>query len=515
MPSSAKPLSRNAACPCGSGKRSKHCCDAALTPRQLSPDYANRELAVSQQLVDAGQFQAAHQRTTALIKDAPDLGHAYYLAGISAWHLGQWEQAEELLGKAIERAPLEARYYCNWGQLLLNINRAEQAMLMFRRGLELCPHYASLHYNLAQSCATLGRFSEAQQAYRMTLQLEPEHDGALLGLAQAQRYSETPTSHLLLAEVLSALEKATQPLAQCQLNYALCKIYDDLGHVEGAMAAAHRANAIEAVEQPYQDAKYQRRITHNVERNCREHLPCATGAPDMPILIVGLPRSGTSLIEQILTRHPHIGSAGELNFWDSVAGFGDTILQPDKLQVIRTAYRRILATYAPQRERVIDKMPDNFWHVGLFLRAFPHGRVIHCRRNPVDTGLSIYLHRFTGEFDYSHNLEHIARYTRHYRDMVAHWQAELPATHWLDVDYEALVEQSAVEIRRLADFVGVGWDAHMLAPHAGQQPVRTSSAWQVRQPIYRDAVERWRRYERHLGPLLPLLDDLPAEERAA
>jgi hypothetical protein len=156
---------------------------------------------------------------------------------------------------------------------------------------------------------------------------------------------------------------------------------------------------------------------------------------------------------------------------------------------------------------VIDKMPDNFHFAGLFHAVFPKGKIIHCRRHPLDTCLSIYFHKFTGDFPYTHGLDELAFYYKEYLRMTAHWRAVLPADAWLDVDYEDLVADPANEAQRMMRFIGVSFDEAVLHPERNDRPVRTSSAWQVRQPVYRHARGKWRRYETHLAPLMGLLDE--------
>jgi hypothetical protein len=229
-------------------------------------------------------------------------------------------------------------------------------------------------------------------------------------------------------------------------------------------------------------------------------------------------RSGTSLIEQVLASHPEVHGAGELTVLADAAagaigpdraalgypGFAPTLTAED-LAAVGRAYVDQVAALAPGKRRVVDKLPANFQFAGLIHRALPNARIIHCRREAVDTCLSIYSKRFVGRQDYAYDLRELGLYHRGYETLMDHWRGLLPADRFIEVDYEDVVGDLEAQARRLVAFCGLDWNAACLDFHKTQRPVRTASANQVRQALYRTSVGRWKPYERHLGPLLTAL----------
>jgi hypothetical protein len=235
------------------------------------------------------------------------------------------------------------------------------------------------------------------------------------------------------------------------------------------------------------------------------------GANDAtPVLIVGMPRSGTTLIEQIVSSHPCVGAGGELHFWNQ-RGFlwqqagpagGDASFLARAAADYLTAMRAI----APRAARVTDKMPFNFVQTGLIHLAFPRATIIHCRRAPIATALSIHQTYFNARLGFPTGGSELVSYYRIYRRLTDHWRRVLPPDRYIEVDYEALTGDPEPIIRRIIDACGLPWDDACLRPELNARLVKTPSKWQARQPIHRDAVDRWRNYEPWLGPLRALLD---------
>jgi hypothetical protein len=227
------------------------------------------------------------------------------------------------------------------------------------------------------------------------------------------------------------------------------------------------------------------------------------------VVILGMPRSGTTLVEQILSSHREIAGAGELDFWrprtaDWIAagpnGFG-----PARAASLADEYLRLLRGIAPDARRVCDKTPWNFHSIGLIRQALPNARFIHCQRNPVDTCLSVYFTKFMITQAFMGDRGTLAFYYRQYARLMDHWRRTLPADRFIEVEYEALINDREVETRRLIAFCGLEWDDACLNHEANGRAIKTASFWQARQPVYRDSLERWRRYEPWLGELRELL----------
>jgi hypothetical protein len=229
----------------------------------------------------------------------------------------------------------------------------------------------------------------------------------------------------------------------------------------------------------------------------------------VPVLIIGMPRSGTTVLEQILSSHPAIAAGGELSYWHYQGPAWDRAgpdgLPAESLKALAEEYLAVLAGVSPDAARVTDKNPWNFQWIGLIRQALPRARFIHCRRNPVDTCLSIYCNRFSVTQEFMSDRGDLAFYYQHYAQLMEHWRRVLPTGCYIEVDYETLVADHEATVRRLIAFCGLEWDNACLHHEGNRSAVRTASRWQARQPIYRNSVDRWRHYEPWLGELRSLL----------
>ncbi len=231
---------------------------------------------------------------------------------------------------------------------------------------------------------------------------------------------------------------------------------------------------------------------------------------ERPVLILGMPRSGTTLIEQILSSHPRVAAGGELGFWGEhgapLLAHDTGAITPDRLRELAGQYRTLLRGISADALRVTDKNPFNFLYIGLLRMAFPGAFVVHCRRHPVDNCLSIYATNFFAhDIAFMGNREDLVFYYRGYARLMQHWREALPPERFLEVDYEAMVSDREAETRRLVAFCGLEWDEACLRPERNPRNITTASRWQVRQPVYRSSLERWRNYQPWLGPFAELL----------
>jgi hypothetical protein len=287
-----------------------------------------------------------------------------------------------------------------------------------------------------------------------------------------------------------------------------------VGDYTQAFANFRRANELTKLQRPDNSRRFTQGVDLIIHAHPREWLSggSADANPsERPVFIVGMPRSGTSLAEQILASHPEVFGAGELSFWNGAArtlaasranGGNDRTA----LRRLADDYVRSLNRWSPDARRVVDKMPANFLHLGAIHAALPNARIIHMRRDPLDTCLSIYFQNFGTEHFYASDLDDLAHYYTEYRRVMEHWRSTLPPDGLLEVPYEALVESPEAWSRRMLEFVGLTWDPKCLEFHATPRTVNTFSKWQVRQRISRSSVGRWRNYEKFLGPLLRLAD---------
>jgi hypothetical protein len=319
-----------------------------------------------------------------------------------------------------------------------------------------------------------------------------------------------------LAGVERLLQRPLPHGTEVALRFALGKYYDDTGRYDEAFESYRLANELtQRGATRYEPARLKAHI--ELSRTRFDGAPTAALASyasdsDLPVFIIGMPRSGTTLTEQIIASHPQAAGAGEVRFWDRAfsdleAGRGDKARTEELLGKISQDYLARLTSQAGAARRVTDKMPANFLYVGLIRSIFPRARFIHLRRHPLDTCLSIYFQNFFNLVTYGRDLGSLAHYYGEYVRITDHWRQVLPPEALLEVPYEGLVHDQEGWTRRMLEFVGLPWDARCLDFQDTDRAVITASRWQVRQRITTSSVGRWRRYAKHLAPLAHLVPD--------
>ncbi|MBF0187664.1 MAG: sulfotransferase [Magnetococcales bacterium] len=382
----------------------------------------------------------------------------------------------------------------------------------WERSLALEPDNAHAHHQRGVIHAFCGEKSRARTAFQQALELDPELAAAHLSLAENRRHTADDTAHAEGVEHLLAREDLDDR-SRTTLLYALAKIRDDQQHHTDAFRLYEEANRLQGERWGYDPAEnddWSRRIldTFAVDGPGWRHIRGSES--EQPVLIVGLPRSGTTLVEQIVASHPQAFGAGELSRLDKLAAaslpfhlksldsYPELMARLDDTTATALA-DDYLATLAHASgggdySRICDKMPSNFFHLGLFFQLFPNGRVIHCRRDARDTALSITFRCFRNRLDYSTSLRGIRRFHAIYRTLMRHWIQVLGSERILTVDYEQLTREPESGIRRVIDFLDLPWREECLQFHTNNRPTPTSIS-EVRQPVYRRSVERWKRYQ--------------------
>lgn len=428
--------------------------------------------------------------------------------------LGDDDGAVYAFSRASELEPDSVRGNIQLAQALVASEKLDEAEAQLKKVLGMDPAALSAHVLLGGVLLQLGKFDEAASVLRQAIRLDPRHVPAYFYYTQSKKITEEDRP---LVEALTR-EESNQELAlddRRRLHYALGKALDDLGDYEGAMRHFVHANRFAAMMpgregRRFSEEKYLEAFDFAIEHFSREfydQFEIIGSLDELPLLVVGMMRSGTTLVEQILSSHPLIGAGGELDFWQQKSKTLNTFAVPpnrERLSVIADAYHQLLRSIGPDKRRVTDKMPQNFMYLGPIHMIFPKARIIHCRRNPIDTALSIYFTPMKQTPDFAHDRKNIAFMFKQYQRLMQHWREVLPADRFLEVDYEELVADPEPVIRRMIEFVGLEWDEACLRHEMNERAVRTPSVWQARQKVYKTSVERWRNYEPWLGALKEL-----------
>jgi tetratricopeptide (TPR) repeat protein len=406
------------------------------------------------------------------------------------------------------------------GRVAFERGELQAALIHYRRALALHRGLADAYNNMGNVLKALGHLREAHDAYLEALRLDPSVTGVYVNLADSKKFAPGDP-HLATMEALAAETAGLSKTDRLQLDFALGKAYADLKDYSRSFQHLLAGNAAKRATIVY-DEESTLALFDQIEATfTRDLIDAKAGGGDpssMPIFIIGMPRSGTTLVEQVIASHPAVCGAGELQTLSEVVltvrgPDSETIHYPDFVPALNAdALKRLGSTYlaavrklVPRGERVTNKMPSNYYFAGLINLVLPNAKIVHTVRDPVDTCISCFSKLFSAEQNYTYDLGELGRYYKRYERLMAHWRRVLPAEGILDVRYEDVVADFETQARRIVSHCGLPWHDNCLSFHKTDRPVRTASAMQVRQPIYNTAVGRWRVYEQHLKPLLEIL----------
>jgi tetratricopeptide (TPR) repeat protein len=482
----------------------------------IKPDFAEAHNNLGAMLTDQGKLDDAVAQYQKAVTVKPDFAEAHNNLGkVLRWQ-GKPDEAVAHYRQALAIRPDCAEAHNNLGNILRWHGKSDEAVACYRQALVIKPDYAEVYNNLGIVLRDLGSVEEARIACEKAIELAPRNPAFHYSLATLKRF--VPGDRQLEAlEAIASEETSLSTDDRIYLHFALAKGYDDGGDYERSFARLRQANSLKRQQIAYDEsvvqglfARLQQVFTPELMRDKR-----GLGDPSsVPVFIIGMPRSGTTLIEQILASHPKVFGAGELmNLANAVAKLSRKAPFPgaistmagEELRELGAHYVAEIRQLAPEADRIIDKMPANFRLAGLIHLALPNARIIHVRRDPLDTCLSCFSKLFGNDQPFSYDLGELGRYYRGYEMLMEHWRRVLPPGVMLEVQYEQLVADLEGEGRRIVGHCGLEWDAACLSFHDTERQVRTASAVQVRQPIYRSSIGRWRAYEQHLAPLIEAL----------
>ncbi|MEP9386076.1 sulfotransferase [Mesorhizobium sp. KR9-304] len=482
-----------------------------------------------------GNAQALYQAAT-LALDARDLGLAidYLRRAIKAkptdafFHVvlaetyenkDQLEAAQRHFRQALVLKPSSVEALCGEGRLNARAGNAELGLSFFERAYGIDRNHRLVRVGLAQALMSLGRMEDAIKHLEAAIARRHHVGWAWHSLVSAREFSGEPQELRRLGEELS---NPSLPRSEAiWVHYAIGKILNDLkrydeavDHFQEAKTMAGRGFNLEASRSYYD----------SIIRTFSPELLGSKTEPnessEVPVFIVGMPRSGTTLVEQICASHPSVHGAGELPTLGRLGqmagltrGSPDpfskllTAVNSEQLSRMATAYLVDLRKNAPEALRITDKMPSNFELIGFIALLFPNARIIHCRRDAIDTCVSCFMTNFDVRHGYNADLTNLGLYYREYNRLMRHWNTVLPGRIY-ECSYETLVADQEAESRRLIEFLGLPWDSACLQFYETDRTVFTASNWQVRQPVYTSSVKRWKNYEHKIQPLIEALGDL-------
>jgi tetratricopeptide (TPR) repeat protein len=464
-------------------------------------------------------------RRALVIEPRVDKFHMHYASILIDQH--KTEEAAVAAERAIALNPDNHDAVNMMGRVDFERGDLNGALKHYRRALALKPDLADAYNNMGNVLKELGELDEAEQAYLEALRLDANFTGIYVNLADSKKF--TPGDpHLAAMEALAAKTEGLSKTDRMQLDFALGKAYADVKDYGRSFEHLLAGNAAKRATISY-DEKAAMALFDQIEAAfTAELIAQKSGGGDpssMPIFVIGMPRSGTTLVEQIIASHPLVHGAGELKTFNDVVltvhgPDGKTIPYPDFVPALATApFEQIGSRYLAlvrelvarsDREKkeaqyITDKMPSNYYFAGLIHLALPNATIIHTMRDPVDTCVSCFSKLFAGEQNHTYDLGELGRYYKRYQQLMGHWRRVLPQGRIFDVRYEDVVADVEGAARRIIAHCGLPWDEGCLAFHETKRPIRTASATQVRQPIYKSAVGRWRVYDQNLGPLLTAL----------
>ena len=518
----------------------------------IKPDQAQIHYNLGKALKAQGKIANAVESFTAACRLEPENAAIHNDLCNALVALGHPREALTHIQHATTLAPETPNYHYNQGNVLGYLGMQDQAIAAFRQAVALNPKFRAARIALGDALMGAGKLDEALSIYKPLLQANPQDPGALVGTAAVMdKRGQFKEAGKLLEPLLStgqidafaaatfaglshhidredeAVSLAEQVLENPQLraserarlNFALGRIHDRNSRYDQAFHCYNEGNALRRSD--FNICKHREYVDEIIQAFSPAFLTQAERArntSDVPIFIVGMPRSGTSLVEQILASHPLVHGAGELELLASVADSihehtGETgnyhkavhALTAEITNELAETYLAQLVALAPNALRITDKLPANFMLLGLIDILFPSARIVHCKRNPLDTCLSCFFQDFAGNHPYSNHLVSLGNYYREYERIMAHWETVLRVPVY-EIQYEDLVTRAESVTPDLIRFCDLGWDDACMDFHTSKRTVATASYDQVRQPMYTSSMARWRHYENYIGELVTALE---------
>jgi tetratricopeptide (TPR) repeat protein len=431
---------------------------------------------------------------------------------------GEISEAEKIYNQVLAQYPdnIDAKHLL--GLVRGEQDREEEAVSLIEEAIRAKPEESAFHHNIAGIYRRMGQIEKAEQEFRRAIDLKPDYGEAYQGLAEVVKFEKGDPVIDQTVRQIQRLDLADT--VKSYFYFAAAKMHEDIGDYDTAFRCYQSGNSM--ADRKFAMDKHRQSVKDHIYIFSKYYFK---GRPDegldseLPVFVVGMPRSGTTLVEQILASHSKIFGAGELNEIKRIAASSPNFSQikapyPHCMPMLKQgAINSMAEDYLNQIRsltdmtgitRIVDKHPLNFLNIGLILMMFPNAKIIHTTRDPLDTCLSCFFQNFTRGQDYSFNLNQLGHFYNDYCRLMEHWQMLYP-DRILALAYESLIENQASESRRLIDFCGLEWEDNCLEFHKTKRTVKTASFMQIRQPIYKSSKGRWQNYRNHIGPLAQIL----------
>ena len=470
----------------------------------LKPDFAGVHYNLGNTLKELGRLDEAETSYTQAIALKPDLAEAHSNLGNTLKELGRLDEAEASYTQAIELKPDFAGAHYNLGNTLKELGRLDEAEASYKQAIALKPDLPKAHSNLGNTLKELGRLDEAEASYKQAIALKPDYARAHRHLTLMKRFDAQDEQYSRMQELY--LDKNISEEQRCHINFGLAKACEDLGVFEQAFVHYTEGNLLRKKLLNYdinQDVELFRQIKSNysrIEHNSLE--PDKLSKNITPIFIVGMPRSGTTLVEQIISSHSKVTGAGELYFatqFGAAIATGFSEAKDESLLNFRGKYLKKLQNFSNGNLIVTDKMPQNFRYLGLLAATFPEAKIVHVKRTPAAVCWANYKQYFSSkDIGYCYAIDDVLSYYNLYENLMEFWAKRLSKRIY-NLDYELLTINQESETRQLIEYLGLDWDKNCLSPQNNTRSVATASNLQVRQKVYQGSSEQWKKYEPFLN----------------
>ena len=434
--------------------------------------------------------------------------------GLACVQCGENEEAEEYYNRALKLKPDFLEVLVNLGNLKIKQNKNEEAKNLFIKAIKINGKLIPPKLSLASFYEQSGNFEDAKKLYYEILEINPNSTIADKSLSLIHKY-EVGDEHLKTME--EKLFKKIDNEGMRRLNFAIGKAYEDIGDYEKSFKSYENGNKLYKKDINYDselETKHFKKIKEIFNNNFNQLKPYGQKI----IFILGMPRSGTTLIEQILSSHKNVYGAGELNFLkdgienkiftkNTKSNLDTKKLTPQILKEIKDYYLKKIEIFQNTKEYLIDKAPLNFKWIGLIMAIFPDSKVVHCKRNSMDICWSNYKNTFISKsMNYTYDFNDLANFYKMYDDLMKFWFKKFSGKIY-NMDYENLIANKELETKKLLEFCNLEWDSNCLNFHKNKRPVSTASLAQVRQPLYKTSVEKWKNYSKNLEILKKKLNN--------